>query len=454
MSTPSASLAAEARRLFALAWPVALTSLNWTTMHLIDVAIVGHAGLDEIGALAAGRAVTFISIVMGLAGLSGVLVFTSRGEGAGLIAESGDQLRRGFLFAGILGLAACLILRLWSVEMVRGIGIAPDLVPGGVEVLRAMALAYPGQFCLAAASYFLEGISRPGRVVVVNLVMLPLNAALAWAWVGGHWGLPARGAVGAVLATASISTLGLVLLLVSTWLLPDARERSLRDMSLAAWARAASRLPELIRFGIAPALSAGLELAGFSWLIALSTQISSATAAAFQAVFSLHTFAFSFALGFASAAGVRVGNAVGAGEREAARSRTLLAAGMGAATMIAIGLVYLCATGPLTRLLSDDPSALAISVVLLTIIAPLMFFDGVQLVFTYALRSLGDQVAAGINSVIAFFLFTGVLGWLLVRNGFGAAGLAYAFVAGMVVAALLQGGRFLWVTGRDRRSAG
>ena len=44
-----------------------------------------------------------------------------------------------------------------------------------------MALAYPAQFVLAAASYFLEGISRPRRVMAVNLIMLPLNALLAWA---------------------------------------------------------------------------------------------------------------------------------------------------------------------------------------------------------------------------------------------------------------------------------
>ena len=66
-----------------------------------------------------------------------------------------------------------------------------------------MALAFPAQFLLAASSYFLEGISRPRRVMAVNLAMLPLNALLAWAWVGGHLGLPALGAVGAAYATAT-----------------------------------------------------------------------------------------------------------------------------------------------------------------------------------------------------------------------------------------------------------
>jgi hypothetical protein len=50
---------------------------------------------------------------------------------------------------------------------------------------------------IVAASFFLEGVSRPRRVTVVNLSILPLNALLAWALSGGQLGLPVMGAVGA-----------------------------------------------------------------------------------------------------------------------------------------------------------------------------------------------------------------------------------------------------------------
>ena len=58
---------AEARRIFGLAWPIMLTSLNWTLMHIIDVAVVGHYGTSELAALAASRTLTLIAIVMGYA---------------------------------------------------------------------------------------------------------------------------------------------------------------------------------------------------------------------------------------------------------------------------------------------------------------------------------------------------------------------------------------------------
>ena len=95
----------EARRILRLAWPIMLTSLNWTLMHIIDVAVVGHYGTGELAALAASRTLTFIAIVMGFSGLSGVLVFASRADGGGRLAETGDIFRSGLVLGLILGLA-------------------------------------------------------------------------------------------------------------------------------------------------------------------------------------------------------------------------------------------------------------------------------------------------------------------------------------------------------------
>ena len=97
------------------------------------------------------------------------------------------------------------MLRLWAFDLLALVGVEPALQRPGAAVVEAMALAFPAQLLLAASSYFLEGISRPRRVMTVNLCMLPVNALLAWAWVGGHLGLPALGAVGAAYATATVS---------------------------------------------------------------------------------------------------------------------------------------------------------------------------------------------------------------------------------------------------------
>jgi len=443
----------ETRRILSLAWPVMLTSLNWTILHVTDVVVVGLAGTEEVAALGASRSLTFVAIVAGLAALSGVLVHVSRADGAGDLQRTGAVLREGLVLALVLGMSAGLALFLFAAPMLAGLGVAEGLVPRSARVVQVMALCFPFQLVIVAASFFLEGVSRPRRVTIVNLAILPVNALLAWALSGGHLGLPALGAVGAAAATAIASALGAVGMVLAAWTLPRAGLRGVRDLSAAAWRGVPAGAARLAAFGIVPAIASGLELAGFSILIALSTRLGDAAAHAFQLVFSIHNVTFSVALGLGSAAGVRVGNAVGEGVAEQAFRRTMIAASVAAMLTGLLALALVMARAGIVALFPATPEVHLLALAMVPLWAPFILFDGVQVVFVYALRSLGDQVVAGGNSIIAFFLVTGGAGWWLVHLGAGLTGLVYASGIGMVAATLLHGSRFLLISRRLRRKS-
>lgn len=436
----------ETRRLLALAWPVMLTSLNWTILNVTDVAMVGLVSSEEVAFLAGSRALTFIAIVMGLGAMSGVLVSTSRAEGAGDLAETGQVLRDGIVLATLLGTGIGGAMALYAVELLRLIGEAPAIIPATAGVVRVFAIAFPFQLLMIVVSFFLEGVSRPARVTVVNLAVLPINAVLAWALSGGHLGLPMLGASGAALATAIASILGAAGMFFAAWTLPRAYERGVRDLSAIGWRPAPRRAWGLLAFGIVPGIASGLELAGFSVLIALSTQLGSVAAHAFQIVFSIHNVTFSVAMGLGSAAGVRVGNAIGEGSRSEARRRALIAVALTIGAMALLAIPLALAASPITQILPASAAVHALAASMLALWAPFILFDGTQLVFVYALRSIGDQVAAGINSILAFFVLTGGLGVVLVGAGWGATGLVVASGSGMLGAAILSAARFLWVS--------
>ena len=448
---PPATTRAETRRLLGLAWPVVLTSLNWTLLQVTDVMVVGLVSTEEVAALGASRALGFVGIVTGLAWLSGVLVMASRADGAGDRRRTGGVLREGLVLGLLLGLAIGGLFLVAAEPLLAMIGVAGDRIAESARVVRAFAVAYPFQLVNVAAAFFLEGVSRPRRVTAVNLAVLPVNALLAWALSGGHLGLPALGAVGAALATSVAAMLGAAGMVASALTLPHAREREVRRLDRAAWAGVPRGVLALAGFGIVPAVASGLELAGFSVLIALSTQLGDAAAHAFQIVFSVHNVTFAVAIGLGSAAGVRAGNAVGEGHPQAAIRRTLIAVAL-AAGALGLGAVMLAGFAPaLTLLFPATPAVHALAAAMLPVWAPFIVFDGVQVVLVYALRSLGDQVVAGINSIIAYFLVTGGIGWWLVHQGWGAMALVWASGIGMLAAALLHGGRFLLVSSRLRR---
>lgn len=454
LSTPHGptGLTAEARRIARLAWPIILTNLNWTIMHVIDVTVVGLAGTGELGALAAGRVINFVILMLLLSGMSGIVVFTSRADGAGDLSRTGGLWREAVLTGLLLGIPSALLIGFNAHAALALTGVAPELVTPGAHVLIAMMIGLPGQMLLIACGYFLEGVSAPRRVLVVNLATLPLNGLLAWAMTLGHFGLPAMGAFGAALATSISGTAGGLAMAALAWTLPSAPARGLRRLDAAAWRAALGGIPAIIRFGTMPGLGAAMEVLGFSWLMILSTRMGEVIAGGFQVMISLHNIGFALALGLGSAAGVRVGNAVGAGEPWTARSRTLIACGLSLVIMGSVVLIYLLLARPIVAALTADAAVAREAVVMLLILSPFILCDGLQAIFIAALRSLGDQVAAGLNGIVAFFLVMSLAGWVGWRLGWGSAGLALACAIGMAAAMLLQGARFWVVSSRYRRS--
>ncbi|MDB5702907.1 MAG: family efflux transporter, partial [Sphingomonas bacterium] len=375
--SPSYPIRDETRRILALAWPVMLTSLNWTILHVTDVIVVGLVGTGEVAALGASRSLTFVAIVAGLAGLSGVLVFTARADGAGDLKRSGQVLREGLALALVLGIVAGLLMLVLAAPMLAGMGVVPTLVPQAARVVRVMAICFPFQLIIVAASFFLEGVSRPRRVTTVNLAILPINAVLAWALSGGHLGLPALGAVGAAAATAIASALGAAGMLGAVWTLPRAKRRGVHDLSLAAWRGVPAGAMRLAAFGAVPAIASALELAGFSILIALSTRLGDASAHAFQIVFSIHNVTFGVALGLGSAAGVRVGNAVGEGEQLQAFPRTMIAAAVAALLTGMLSLLLVVGRGGVVALFPATGEVHLLALAMVPLWAPFILFDGV-----------------------------------------------------------------------------
>ncbi len=441
------NIAAETRRLLTLAWPIALTNLHWILLNLIDTVLVGHASTRELGHLSAGRAITYVVIVCALASLSGILVFVARADGAGTPAKAGDVLRQGLLFAAAMATVSLIGLWLAADQLMVFARVPAELRAGGAFYVRMMALAYPPQMAFIAASFFLEGISRPRAAMLINIATFPVNALLAWALIGGHGGLPALGAGGAALGTALTVTLATAAILAYVHLMPDAEHWGVARVAepfARRWGRAWREGAPLRSFAAAPGISAALELIGFSVLIALSTRFGPAVAGGFQGAIAFHNISIATSIGLASAAGVRVGNAVGAGDQHATATRGFLAAGLALAALLAFAVVYRVGAAALMPVISNDPAVVAQGAAMLRRLAPWIPFDGVQLVFLFALRSLGDQVWAGGVSILAFFVVMGGLGWWLAMHGAGPLGLIDGLIWGTVLAAALLAGRFAW----------
>jgi multidrug resistance protein, MATE family len=434
----------EALRLLTLAWPVMLAHLQWIALNAIDTAMVGHYATDELANLGAARILTwtFFVVMMGL--ISGVVVFTARADGAKTYDQCGAVFRQGALFAALLGAVGCGLLWLLAQPVLQVTGMAPSMVQGGALFAQVIASGFIANMLQINGNFFLEGISRPRPVMVISLSTLPVNVLMNWLLIYGKFGLPELGATGAAIGTVISVVFGAALTWLYIYRMRDAARYGIG--APGGWRTAWPDGKALRRFGIAPGIAGGFEVGGFSVVSAIGTTLGAVPTAAFQAVVSLHMLSLTLSSGLASAAAVRVGNAVGASELGAIARRGWLAAAMAAGSAALVALLFWLTPGIMLAPFTVDPAMLALGTQMLVVLAPFLLFDGAQMSLLYALRAAGDQVIGGAMQIGAFFVvMCGSAWWFTLHSALGPLGLPLALGLGCLAAFLLMGARFLWI---------
>lgn len=439
------SIRQEMGKLATLAWPVMVAHFQWIALNLIDTGMVGRYATQELAYMGAGRVLNWTWFAVSMAMVSGVTVFAARADGARTPELCGAALRQGLLFALVLGAAGTLVLALFARPLLLVIGIPADMAINAAAFVQIYALCFLPSLMATCGNYFLEGISRPLPIMLFSLITLPINAALNWVFIFGNLGAEPMGALGAALGTVIAVVIGAVLTLGYIWTMPDRARFGIGRSWRGAWREGR----ELRRFGAVPGLASGFETAGFAVLTSMASTLGATTAAAFQAVFSLHLLSLCITMGMCSAAAVRVGNAVGAKERAEVARRGWLACAMAAGSVGSIALVYLAAPEWALHFFTADAAMLNEAVTLLVVLAPFLLFDGAQFTLLFALRAAGDQVVAGWMQILGFFLSMSLAAWLLVRvMDMGSIGLSMALATGCLVTFLLMAGRWI-VISRD-----
>lgn len=434
--------------------PVAFANLQWIILNLTDAVMVGQAGVQELAHMNAGRVLTWVFFVVGLGLLSGVVVFTARAAGAGDDKAAGDTLRQGAQFGFTLGAISTVTLVLVASPALHLIRIPPDQIPGATLYVQVMAFAFVIRLTGIAAVYFLEGIARTKPVMVCALSVLPLNVALNWVFIYGELGVPALGAAGAALGTVLSLLIEQTLLWTYLARMKDRARYGLEGRLFGPWRGVWARGRAVRRFGLAPGLASGMELGGFSVLSVIAAGLGATTAAAFTAVGALHMLSLCLTLGLASAAAVRVGNAVGENAPTEIPRRGLIATLMAGSTLLLFGALYALFPEQWIALFSREPDYRMLAVGMLVLLAPFLIFDAMQFVLLYALRAAGDQVMAAVCQIASFFLVMGGVGWLAVHVWqLGPAGLMWGLNAGMLAACVLLAARFWWLTRPERLEA-
>lgn len=422
-----------------LAVPVMFARAGALVIVAVDAAMSGHAGSAELAHYGLASAPQVPLMLVGIGLLLGIVILTAQLDGAGSGAECGAVWRVGLVHAAAYGVVLGLLCQVGE-EFLLLTGQAPELAHGGGRVLALFGWGMPGMLLFIATIFFLEGIHRPLPGMAAMLCANLLNAGLNWVFIYGHWGFTAMGAEGAALATTLVRWF--LFLFVAAYVLLRVDRDAYGILRPITELRALGR--RMRRLGYPMALGHGLESSAFSTMTLFAGLLGAAQVASYTIAMNLVALVFMLALGFSTAAGVRVANHVGRGDAHGLRLAGWVAVAIAALVLGLVSLVFANAPGWLAAWFSRDAAVVTLAASTILVAALALVPDGLQAVLIGALRGLADVWPATLILMTAFWGVMVPLGyWLAVAQGGGAPMLMLAVFGGALVAAVSLALRFV-----------
>jgi MATE family multidrug resistance protein len=414
-----------------LSLPVILAELGWMSMGVVDTIMVGRLGPEAIAASGISNSLQIAFAIFGMGLLLGLDTLVSQAFGARRIDECNRWFWHGVTLAAMIAPALiALSLGLWLI--VPRLGFHPAVEPlveryYGILLWSGVPLVFYAVF-----RRYLQSIHAVTPVMIALVTANAVNALGNWAFIYGHYGMPALGLPGSALATL-IARIYLATVLFGSVLWYDEKRKS--GLLRTPKSIEGSRLKRLVQLGFPAASTVSLEVGVFAAATALAGQLAPVATASHQIALNIAAVAFMIPLGLASAGAVRVGHAVGAGEPRRAAAAGWTAITLGVAFMATAATSFLTIPRVLIGLFSHDEAVLLLGSRLLFVAAAFQLFDGVQGVTTGVLRGLGDTRTPMITNLLGHWLVGLPVGYsLCFMFGFGVIGLWIGLSTGLIIA--------------------
>lgn len=429
----------ELKKLMVLALPLILAQMVQMAMAVTDTVMAGRIDALALASIALGAGIWSFTMLCGVGLMLALPPTISQHIGANNHRLIREELRQGIWLSLLLGFVLVGIM-LSIGQNLSLLGVQEDIIPEVQRYLFWVSWSMPFTCLYMVPRAFNESIGNTLPMLWIWLLLLPLNVLGNYIFMYGKLGFPALGAPGSGLSTGIMQTLAFFLLAAYTLKAPRYRSYDLaRRMTLPNW----KHIGSLFNLGFPICIGLAMEAGMFMMSTLLMGRFGAETVAGHQIAHNIASITFMIPLGIAQALTVRVGLALGAGDRVAARQRSQLGIVVCAALMVVSGLCLWLFGEHLAALYTPDNRVAALGAHFLMFAALYQLGDGLQIGANGALRGYKDtRIPMFINTVSYWLvgLATGV--YLSMYTSLGADGLWIGIVTGLFTAAVVLNGRF------------
>jgi multidrug resistance protein, MATE family len=398
---------AEFGAMATLAWPLILSNLTMAIIQATDVVLMGWLGPQALAASALGVNLSLALTIfcIGLVLAASPLLATELGRNRHSVRDVRRTFRQACWAAIAITIPSWVLL--WNAQSVMlALGQQPDLATGAAQFLRGYMWSMLPFLLFQAMRHFVAALERPGWILIISLIGIPLNALLSWSLIFGHFGLPAWGLFGGGLGSSIVwmlMALGLGIVIM--------RQRTFRRYHLFGnfWRPDWRRFATIWRVGLPIAMTLGFEGAVFSAAVYLMGLINAASVAAHAVALQLAALSFMVPMGVGQAATVRVGLGYGRGDAAAIARSGWVAFILGVGFMAAMALVMVAIPEQLVGIFIDRSVAanqpvITLAVSFLGVAAIFQIVDGAQVVAAGMLRGLHDTKVPMVFALFGYWV--------------------------------------------------
>ncbi|MGO4551090.1 MATE family efflux transporter [Lysobacter sp. 2RAF19] len=449
--SPQPPFARELRTSATLAAPLVLGHLSTGLIGFVDSVIAGHHGTRTLAAVAVGTALFWLPMMVPMGTLMAFPPAVSQLDGAGRRDEIAPLFRQALWLAAMLGVVLFAFLSVVTIAL-EPMGIAPEIRPGAIAFLHGIRWGVPALTLYLCMRYLSDGLHWTLPTMVLGfgglVVLVPLGYSLTW----GVGGLPELGAGGLGLASAAMMWAQAIAF--ALYLRRSKRFEPLRLFAKFEPPRWRD-LRDLLATGLPIGVTVMMEGSLFIVTALLIGRLGGVEVAAHQIAINVASLCFMIPFGLAEATTVRVGHALGRGDRGGLRRAAFAGFVLMFATQAVSGLLLLFGNHALAGLYTADTTVATLAATLLLYAAAFQFPDGVQVLSAGALRGLRDTRRPMLLAALAYWGVGMPLGaGLGLGLRWGPQGMWVGLIVGLTTAAVLLSTRFLRSSRRVPMNAG
>lgn len=394
-----------------------VANLFFSLQIFIDRLFLSKYSPDAAGAALTGAMLMSVPmmLIQNTAGFA--TTFVAQYYGAKQFSRIGPVVWQAIYIAAVCGTLVVGVIP-FANHIVSWFGHAEHLQPLETNYFQMLILCVLPLSLVSAMIAFQSGRGRTLPVIVINAVGCVVNGLLDYLLIFGHLGFPKWGIFGAGLATVAGCWASAVL----AWLLFRNPKEDAVYHNSRGWRLDVTLLKRLVYFGFPNGLQACAELIAWSVFTLFVGWLGAVELAATSIIFTINAIFYIPMVGLGQAAGVYVGQNLGANRPGQAEYGMKIGIGVTLVFMTTMGLLvallpkvalWLFATQEPNTNWEDVANLLPLLLWFVAIYSP---FDGLNTLLAFGLRGAGDTRFISFAYLIVGILFIVLPSWWIGQN--------------------------------------